>query len=66
MVLVEQITSTPDVPSGNAFLLRTRIYLSWGDQNSTRFFVVTNIEWSRKSWLKGSIEIDSVEVQKKL
>lgn len=64
MVLVEQITRTPDVPSGNAFLVKTRIFLSWGDHNFTRFFVVTNIEWSSKSWFKNPIEKGSVNGQK--
>ncbi|EGV60445.1 hypothetical protein CANTEDRAFT_136927 [Yamadazyma tenuis ATCC 10573] len=63
-ILVEQATSTPDVPSGNAFKIRTRIYLNWGANNSTKIYVITNIEWTGKSWIKGPIEKGSIDGQK--
>lgn len=46
-------TGTPDVPSGGAFLTKTRYCLSWGPANSTRLIMTFNVEWSGKSWLKG-------------
>lgn len=63
-VLVEQITSTPDVPSGNSFQVKTKIFLSWGENNSTTIYVVTMVEWSGKSWIKGAIEKGSIDGQK--
>lgn len=63
-VLVEQITSTPDVPSGNSFQVKTKIFLSWGENNSTKIYVVTMIEWSGKSWIKAAIEKGSIDGQK--
>ncbi|CAH6721149.1 membrane-anchored lipid-binding protein Lam5p [[Candida] jaroonii] len=63
-VLVEQTTGTPDVPSGNAFKIRTKMFLYWGANNSTKFYVLTQIEWSGKSWIKGPIEKGSIEGQK--
>ncbi|KAL2426639.1 putative membrane protein C20F10.07 [Exophiala dermatitidis] len=55
-VVVTCSTSTPDVPSGNAFSTKTRYCLSWGPGNSTRFQMSCTIEWTAKSWLKGPIE----------
>ncbi|KAM9923526.1 hypothetical protein OXX80_011523 [Metschnikowia pulcherrima] len=61
---VEQITKTPDVPSGNSFKVRTRIYLSWGPKNSTKMTVYTSVEWSAKSWIKSAVEKGSMDGQK--
>lgn len=63
-VEVEQVTATPDVPSGSSFKVKTRIFLTWGPGNTTNMFVVTNIEWSAKSWIKGAIEKGSIDGQK--
>jgi hypothetical protein len=46
-------TQTPDVPSGNVFVIKTKYCLSWAENNSTRVFVNCGIEWSGKSWIKG-------------
>lgn len=46
-------TQTPDVPSGNVFLTKTRYCLMWGPNNSTRLIMTFTVEWSGKSWLKG-------------
>lgn len=46
-------TQTPDVPSGNVFLVKTRYCLMWGPNNSTRVIMTFAVEWSGKSWLKG-------------
>lgn len=63
-VLLEQITVTPDVPSGSSFLIKTKLYLSWAESNSTRIHVITGVEWTGKSWIKGAIEKGSIEGQK--
>lgn len=55
-VSVDCATQTPDVPSGNIFVTRTRYCLMWGPGNSTRVVATCVIEWSGKSWLKGPIE----------
>lgn len=47
-------TSTPDVPSGNVFSIQTKYCLSWAENNSTRFQANCAIEWTAKSWLKGT------------
>lgn len=49
-------TQTPDVPSGNIFVTKTRYCLMWGPSNSTRIIMTCAVEWSGKSWLKGPIE----------
>lgn len=49
-------TQTPDVPSGNIFVTKTRYCLMWGPGNSTRLIMTCTVEWSGKSWLKGPIE----------
>lgn len=48
-------TQTPDVPSGNVFLTKTRYCLMWGPNNSTRLVMTFTVEWSGKSWLKGTL-----------
>ncbi|ETN40842.1 uncharacterized protein HMPREF1541_05122 [Cyphellophora europaea CBS 101466] len=55
-VTVTCSTQTPDVPSGNAFLTKTRYCLTWAASNQTRLQMNCTIEWSAKSWLKGPIE----------
>ncbi|EGW35195.1 uncharacterized protein SPAPADRAFT_132504 [Spathaspora passalidarum NRRL Y-27907] len=61
---VEQTTQTPDVPSGNSFKIKTRFILTWAENNQAKMYVVTNIEWSGKSWIKGAIEKGSIDGQK--
>ncbi|KAH6685654.1 GRAM domain-containing protein [Plectosphaerella plurivora] len=48
-------TQTPDVPSGNAFTVKTKYCLSWAEGNATKFHANCTVEWSAKSWLKGPI-----------
>lgn len=52
-VSVNCSTQTPDVPSGNIFLTKTRYCLMWGPNNSTRLIMTFTVEWSGKSWLRG-------------
>ncbi|KAF2875341.1 hypothetical protein BDV95DRAFT_564893 [Massariosphaeria phaeospora] len=49
-------TQTPDVPSGNIFVTKTRYCMMWGPNNSTRLIMTFIVEWSGKSWLRGPIE----------
>ncbi|CCF58125.1 hypothetical protein KAFR_0D04780 [Kazachstania africana CBS 2517] len=63
-ILVKQISKTPDVPSGNSFSVQSKIYLSWGQNNTTNYSVVTSVVWSGKSFLKSAIEKGSIDGQK--
>lgn len=63
-VCVEMITQTPDVPSGNSFKIKSKVYLSWAENNSTKVYSITSIEWTGKSWIKGAIEKGSIDGQK--
>lgn len=63
-ILVEQITTTPDVPSGNSFQVKTKVFLSWAENDYTRMYSLTIVEWSGKSWIKGAIEKGSIDGQK--
>ena len=47
-------TQTPDVPSGNVFSTKTRYCLTWAEGNATRIQMNCAIEWTGKSWLKGT------------
>lgn len=51
-VLVTLATQTPDVPSGNGFVVKTKYLFTWAANNHTRFLMTCTIEWSTKSWLK--------------
>ena len=62
-VTVTCSTQTPDVPSGNAFVTKTRYCLTWAAGNATRFQMNCTIEWSAKSWLKNPIEKGAKEGQ---
>ncbi|PVI06310.1 hypothetical protein DM02DRAFT_609876 [Periconia macrospinosa] len=55
-VTILQTTQTPDVPSGNIFVTKTRYCLMWGPNNSTRLIMTFTVEWSGKSWLRAPIE----------
>ena len=52
-VSVTASTQTPDVPSGNIFVCKTRFCFMWAPGNQTRAIMNYNIEWSGKSWIKG-------------
>jgi hypothetical protein len=56
-------TTSPDVPSGDAFVIKTRVCLMWGPRNMTRVVCHCNIEWSKSSWIKGVIEKASTSGQ---
>lgn len=61
---VQQITQTPDVPLGNSFKIKTLLFFTWGENNTTNMTVYTSIEWSAKSWIKSAIEKGSIDGQK--
>lgn len=54
-VLVTLSTQTPDVPSGNVFATKTKYLFTWAAGNQTRFLMTCTIEWTGKSWLKGTV-----------
>lgn len=49
-------TKTPDVPSGNAFSVKTRYILTWGENNTTDLVVSFKVDWTGSSWVKGMID----------
>ena len=53
-VSVTVTTQTPDVPSGNLFSTKTRYCFMWGPNNGTRIIMCFALEWTGKSWIKGS------------
>lgn len=63
-ISVKQTSKCPDVPFGSSFVVNTRIFLSWTDHNTTNLLVITNIVWSSKTLLKGTIEKGSIDGQK--
>ena len=54
-VIVTATTQTPDVPSGNMFMVKTRYCLTWADDGQTKLVTTCTVEWSGKSWLKGNM-----------
>ncbi|BAO41393.1 GRAM domain-containing protein YSP2 [Kluyveromyces marxianus DMKU3-1042] len=63
-MVLEQISRTPGIPSGNSFEVHTKFYFSWGEKNSTNMLVATIVEWSGKSWIKSAVEKGSISGQK--
>ncbi|TIB97762.1 hypothetical protein E3Q17_03257 [Wallemia mellicola] len=63
-VLVLTSTRTPEVPSGNSFIVRTRTAISWAVNNSSHVTVTTKVDWTGRSFLKGVIERSAIEGQK--
>ncbi|CAJ0637245.1 14326_t:CDS:10 [Entrophospora sp. SA101] len=57
------ITTTPDVPSGGSFCVKTKTCIMWAGQSETRIIVTCSVEWSKSSWLKGTIEKACIEGQ---
>lgn len=62
-IQVTQTTSNPDVPYGSSFTVKTKFYLTWAENNATRLFVVTFVNWTGKSVIKGTIEKGSLDGQ---
>lgn len=55
-VVLLSVTSTPDVPSGGAFTVRTRYYFSWGEANTTKVKIAYYVKWTGSSWIKKMVE----------
>ena len=53
-ISVTASTQTPDVPSGNIFVTKTRYCFMWAPGNQTRVLMNYALEWSGKSWIKGN------------
>lgn len=53
-VNVSITTQNPDVPSGNVFSVKTKYCITWAENNMTHVVVNCTIEWTGKSWLKGT------------
>lgn len=49
-------TSTPSVPSGNAFNVKTCYQIRWNDEGKAFLKISFWIEWVKSSWIKGMIE----------
>ncbi|RGB39488.1 GRAM domain-containing protein [Rhizophagus diaphanus] len=62
-VTVVTSTSTPDVPSGSTFVVKTRTCIMWADLNITRLIVTFKVEFTANSLLKSVIEKKSLEGQ---
>lgn len=61
-VSVVVATQTPDVPSGNVFVVKSRVCLMWAGEGTTRMVASCTVEWSGKSWLKGTFQYTPREV----
>ncbi|SCU79197.1 LAME_0A07668g1_1 [Lachancea meyersii CBS 8951] len=53
---VVNATKTPDVPSGNNFIVKTRYMLRWASENTSNLKISFWIEWTGGSWIKSVIE----------
>jgi len=47
-------TRTPEVPSGSVFSVKTRTCIMWASSVSSKVFVTTQVEWTGRSFIKGS------------
>ncbi|KAL1918511.1 uncharacterized protein VTP21DRAFT_3171 [Calcarisporiella thermophila] len=63
-VTVLSTATTPDVPSGNAFVTKTRTCIMWAGSGQSRVIVTTAVEFTKSSWLKGAIERGTADGQK--
>ncbi|EEB06286.1 GRAM domain-containing protein [Schizosaccharomyces japonicus yFS275] len=62
-IQISSTTSTPQVPSGKSFLVKTQYVLTWGENNTTKLSISYYIQWEKSSWLKGAIEKGANEGQ---
>lgn len=63
-VTVVATTSTPDVPSGGAFTVKTRACLTWAGGWRTRVQVTCGVEWTGRSFIKSVIDKASIDGQR--
>ncbi|KAF0275646.1 hypothetical protein FOG50_03513 [Hanseniaspora uvarum] len=57
-------TTTPSVPSGNAFNVKTCYQIRWNDNGKSFLKISFWIEWVKSSWIKGMIEKSVTSGQK--
>ncbi|OAD01683.1 hypothetical protein MUCCIDRAFT_163651 [Mucor lusitanicus CBS 277.49] len=62
-VTVLATTSTPDVPSGGSFSCKTRTCFTWAGNGKVRVLVTVQVEFTKSSWLKSTIEKASIDGQ---
>ncbi|ORZ01736.1 GRAM domain-domain-containing protein [Syncephalastrum racemosum] len=62
-ITLDTTTQTPDVPSGSNFCVRTRICLTRAGHGQVRVLVTVNVDFSKSSWLKSTIERASIDGQ---
>lgn len=55
-IVVLNTTSTPDVPSGGSFSVKTRYYFTWGEANMTQLRMAYFVKWTGRSWIKNVVE----------
>ena len=48
-------TRTPEVPSGSVFSVKTRTCITWASSISSKVLVSTQIEWTGRSFIKGTL-----------
>lgn len=53
-VVMMTTTRTPDVPSGGVFAVKTRTCMTWASSVSTKLVVTTTVEWTGRSFIKGT------------
>ncbi|ORX56979.1 hypothetical protein DM01DRAFT_1320113 [Hesseltinella vesiculosa] len=56
-------TTTPDVPSGGAFSVKTKTCMTWSGYHKVRILVTCKVEFTKSSWLKSTIERASLDGQ---
>ncbi|OBZ88091.1 putative membrane protein C20F10.07 [Choanephora cucurbitarum] len=62
-VSVLSTTLTPDVPSGSSFSCKTRTCLTYAGKGKVRVTVTVQVEFTKSSWLKSTIEKASIDGQ---
>ncbi|CEP07937.1 hypothetical protein [Parasitella parasitica] len=62
-VTVLATTCTPDVPSGGSFSCKTRTCFTWAGKGKVRVVVTVQVEFTKSSWLKSTIEKASIDGQ---
>lgn len=55
-IIVVTSTTTPDVPLGNSFSVKTRYCFTWGPENCTNLQISYYIKWTGRSWIRSVIE----------
>lgn len=53
-VVVENVSETPDVPSGDCFRTVNMYCLTWVDTNKTRLIMSGGINFLKSTWIKST------------